>query len=219
LPLVAIVAFLLVALWIAVQASPWTPKSWHHPVWFASPVAEAKSAITADPSQTWKTLGWWNTLAIFVVAVNLGTNATRSLSVLKVMLGTCVFVGVFGIIVEVFELNTLGIMPKTYYEGWLTGTFVSRNSAASFLGIGLVIALRLASREILRPENHSARLSSNTICDFINRAGSCGPIAMTKTRYGFSSNVASLRTCNQHYLGRKRTSISNVHHRKHCCQV
>jgi O-antigen ligase len=175
LPFIAIFGFLLIELWIAVQASPWTPKAWHHPVWFASPLlANAKSTISADPSLTWQALGWWSTLSVFVVAVRFGTDARRSIFVLKLMLSICVLVALFGFIVERFELNTLGLVPKVYYRGWLTGTFVSRNSAASFIGIGLILALALASREYLAHQSQSVWLANFVV----SRAGLYGAGAL-----------------------------------------
>src|SRR5688572_29949108 len=48
LPCVAISAFFIMGVWIAIQASPWTPSEWHHPIWFASPMlADARSTISA----------------------------------------------------------------------------------------------------------------------------------------------------------------------------
>jgi O-antigen ligase len=147
LPQVSLLGMLAVAVWIAIQASPWTPTTWHHPIWFSSPIlADAKSAISADPTLTWEALGWWSTLCVFIVAVRFGVKPRVSIFLLRLMLGVCVGVASFGLMVEYFGLNTLGITSKNYYRGWLTGTFVNRNSAASFLGIGLIIAVGLASR-------------------------------------------------------------------------
>jgi O-antigen ligase len=158
LPFMAIFCFLLIGMWMALQALPWTPKAWHHPIWFASPMlAGARSTISADPSQTWQTLAWWSTLSVFIVAVRLGTSARRSIFVLNLMLTVCVLVALFGFTVESFELNTVGLIEKTYYKGWLTGTFDNRNSAASFLEIGLIIAVALAGREYLIRRKHRAR--------------------------------------------------------------
>jgi O-antigen ligase len=157
LPFIATFCFLLIGMWMAIQASPWTPKAWHHPIWFASPMlAKARSTISADPSQTWDALGWWSTLSVFMVAVQLGTNVRRSM-LLQLMLSVCIFVALFGFVVEFFELNTLGVIAKTYYKGWLTGTFVNRNSAASFIGIGLIIALSMATHEHLVHLRRNAR--------------------------------------------------------------
>jgi O-antigen ligase len=107
----------------------------------------ANSAISLDPSLTWGALGWWSSLSIFVVAVRLGMNARQRFALLNLMLSICGAVAAFGFVVELFQLRTVGLLPKTYYEGWLTGTFVNRNSAATFIVIGLVIAITLATRE------------------------------------------------------------------------
>jgi O-antigen ligase len=148
LPFVAIVSFLLIGVWMAVQASPWTPRAWHHPIWFASPMlAKAKSTISIDPSQTWQAIGWWSTLSVFVVAIRLGTTLGARIFVLNIMVIVCGVVAAFGLIVEFFGFGTLGLIQKTYYQGWLTGTFVNRNSAASFISIGLIVVLALAVRK------------------------------------------------------------------------
>lgn len=148
LPQVALVGMLIIGTWIIIQASPWTPKAWHHPIWFASPILKgAKSTISADPSLTWQALGWWSVLSIFVVAVDMGTNASRGIFLLKLMLAVCGLVAAFGFIVEIFQLKTVGLLSKTYYQGYLTGTFINRNSAATFIVIGLIIALTLATRK------------------------------------------------------------------------
>jgi O-antigen ligase len=172
IPLVAISALLLIALWIFIQASSWTPKAWHHPVWFVSPmVAGAASSISADPSQTWQALSWWSTLSIFIVAVRWGTNSKRNTTPLRLMLLVCIFVALFGFIVEFFHLNTLGLITKTYYSGWLTGTFVNRNSAASFIGIGMIISFALAQHEFSVRNSGRPNFSVFDIVDFaISRA-------------------------------------------------
>jgi O-antigen ligase len=164
LPQTALLAMLVIGAWIAIQASSLTPVAWHHPIWSASPLlVGAKGAISADPSQTWQALTWWSALSIFVVAARIGTNVARSLFVLKLMLSVCVLVALFGFAVERLGLGTLGLLPKTYYLGWLTGTFVNRNSAASFIGIGLVIACALAGREYRARRSQTGTI---TVFDF-----------------------------------------------------
>jgi O-antigen ligase len=170
---VALFGMLLIEIWIAIQASPWTPQPLHHRIWFASPMLEtAKGAISADPSQTWQALSWWGTLTIFIVSVRIGTNARQRTCLLELMLSMCVLVSGFGFIVEHYQLATLGFFPKIYYRGWLTGTFVNRNSAASFIGIGLIIALGLASRKYALLRSQSTRFSVFDVADIvISRTG------------------------------------------------
>jgi O-antigen ligase len=168
LPRTALLAMLVLGIWIAAQASTWTPKAWHHPIWSASPMlVGAKGAISADPSLTWQALTWWSALSVFVVAARIGTNAARCIFLLELMLTICVSVALFGLAVERFGLSTLGFFPKTYYTGWLTGTFVNRNSAASFIGIGLIIAIALASSEY---RARKAQISAFNIFDFADIA-------------------------------------------------
>ena len=171
LPFMAISAQAAVGAWIAFQASSWTPKMWHHPIWSISPLlSNSHGAISADPSQTWQTLGWWCTLAIFIVAVRIGTSPRRALFLLKLMVAVCLLVATFGLAAEWFSLNTLGLLQKTHYLGWLTGTFVSRNTAATFIGMGLIIAMALAGREIDRNWIRQRSVFSNFL-DLIVGAG------------------------------------------------
>jgi O-antigen ligase len=173
IPRVALLGILIMGMWIAIQASPWTPQSLHHPIWFASPaLAVAKGAISADPSQTWQALSWWSTLSIFIVAVRIGTDTKQRTFLLELMLSMCVLISAFGFLVEHYQLATLGLFPKVYYRGWLTGTFVNRNSAASFIGIGLIIALGLASRKYASLRSQTTRFSIFDLADtVISRTG------------------------------------------------
>jgi O-antigen ligase len=149
LPTIALVGMLIIAIWIAAQASSWTPQSWHHPVWFNNlMLTGAHGAISANPSQTWAALTWWSTLSIFVVATRIGTNERERNFVLELMVAVSVFVAAFGFVAEHFHLNTVGLLTKTDYHGWLTGTFVNRNSAASFISIGMIIVICLFCRDV-----------------------------------------------------------------------
>jgi O-antigen ligase len=180
LPMILMAAFLATSLWIIIQASHWTPTSWHHPIWFTSLLlADAKGAISANPSRTWQTLGWLSSLSIFIVAVRQGTTPARSVFALKFMLGICVLVAFFGLVVERFNLNTLGLLPKIWHKGWLTGTFVNRNSAASFIGIGLIIAIVLATRPASGLRKWRESLSALHLAGvLINRTGFYAAIAL-----------------------------------------
>jgi O-antigen ligase len=146
LPLIAASGIAMLSAWMVFQAVPFTPASWHHPIWH---VTELPGAISINPSQTWSALSWWSALSVFLVAVRIGTSQRLSLFVLRLMLSTGVLVAVSGLLIEQFDLRTVGIVPKTAYVGWLTGTFINRNTAATFIGINLVIVVVLVSREFL----------------------------------------------------------------------
>jgi O-antigen ligase len=147
LVLVALGAIMLAILWMAVQATTWTPEFLHHPVWkMVEPDLHAPGAISIDPPLTWITLAWTASLAVIVVAARIGTSERNQRVALVLMVLVSLGVALFGIAVDVFGLETVGLLPKTAYQGWVTGTFVNRNTAASFFALGMIVALALATR-------------------------------------------------------------------------
>ncbi len=81
-------------------------------------------AISIDPPLTWIALAWTATLAIVVVAVRIGTSQNNLAFALTLMVLATLEVALFGIAVEVLNLETVGLLPKTAYQGWVTGTFI-----------------------------------------------------------------------------------------------
>lgn len=54
----------------------------------------------------------------------------------------------FGILQEILFPDQLLLEPKRYYVGYLTATFVNRNTAGTFLGIALLLNLALEFHEV-----------------------------------------------------------------------
>lgn len=83
-------------------------------------------------------------------------------------------------------LNMLGDVapwgPKTAYQGFATGTFVNRNSFATFLGLGLVLGLVLTierARKLRMRHLNSRTLISSENIEIALLLGVCLLIAMT----------------------------------------
>ena len=75
LPLVACGVIGLAMVWMAIQATTWSPEFLHHPIWKTiEPDLRGPGAISIDPPLTWIALAWTATLAIVVVAVRIGTS-------------------------------------------------------------------------------------------------------------------------------------------------
>lgn len=130
--------FALPVIWIALQLLPGVPPFLAHPVWQSIPDASAR--ITINPHQTVLALLWWLSLAIVFVAIPAGTVPSRSRWFLHLMMYTILGVAIFGFSNMYLGWNSVGIIAKTAYLNWLTGTFVNRNTAASFFVIGLSLA-------------------------------------------------------------------------------
>lgn len=183
---VAVAALLAVgAFWMALQSVSFMPQGWHHPIWQLTP--QSPSAISLHPAAGWAALGWWLSLAIFFPAMRAGASSPhairRALATLAVM---GAIIGAFGILVEQLGLATLGIAPKQAYVGWVTGTFVSRNTAAAYFVMSLIcaIALLTASPGSLAPR---ARVQAALCAVIILPA-----LLLTGSRAGIVSGLAGL---------------------------
>jgi hypothetical protein len=128
----------LPAIWMALQLVPGMPPSVAHPVW--RDLTESWATISINPHQTALALMWWLTLGVCFVALRAGTKRGGSRKYLTLMMGVVLGVAVFGLANMYFDWRSIGVADKTAYVGWLTGTFVNRNSAASFFAIGIAIA-------------------------------------------------------------------------------
>ena len=162
--------FALPAIWMGLQLVPGVPTFLAHPVWLSVPDAAAR--ITINPHQTALALLWWLSLSVVFVAMRAGTKRGGSRWFLHLMMCTVLLVAVFGLANMFFGLKSLGIVQKTAYLDWLTGTFVNRNTAASFFVIGLSIA------SILGIEAY------DRVCSSFDRAS-----AMARTLHVLNSKV------------------------------
>jgi O-antigen ligase len=144
IPLQVLLLIALPVIWMLVQIMPGLPASLLHPVW--ADVPRASGRMTINPHQTEIAIMWWLTLSVVFIAVRAGTNRGKVEVFMNLMLLMVLVVAAFGLANEYFDWETIGIERKTAYIGWLTGTFVNRNSAASFFAIGMVIATTLALR-------------------------------------------------------------------------
>jgi O-antigen ligase len=138
LPAQVLYLYTLPVVWMLVQIVPGMPDWLAHPVWWGVP--HALPTISINPAQTTLALLWWLAMGVAFVAMRAGTRRGGIKYFLNLMLGVTTLVALFGMANIYFELDSVGLVNKAYYEGWLTGTFVNRNSAASFFTIGLAIA-------------------------------------------------------------------------------
>ena len=163
-PAVALLLALYIAplIWIVVQWLPGMPGFLAHPAW--SEVAGSVASISVNPHQSFQAFVWWAGMGVAFVAMRAGQRQQRKTRLLHVMLGVQLLVALFGMATLYLQLDTLGLLEKIYYQGWLTSTFVNRNSVASFLSIGLAIAASLTvqsyadSRKSTRDHRGWARL-------------------------------------------------------------
>jgi O-antigen ligase len=142
--------------------------------------------------------------------------ATRGKRVLR--LATLVFAGVViqavWAIVALKLLNDFSFLgPKTAYEGVATGTFINRNSLATFLGFGVILGIG-----ILVERADQSRLRSSRKLNALNKLGFAGgfillgifvqlaAILATQSRLGLASTVVAMIATV--LLARRRAGLS-----------
>jgi O-antigen ligase len=137
--------FLAVACFVVFQMAPWTPAEWHHPVW--SLAADTlhrplQGAITVDPHLALVYLFRLCTyVGVFYLAASLCADAGLARAGLLLVSGSAAVYAAYGLIVFWSGNATILWLPKWGYLEDLTGTFVNRNSFATYLGLGVLAAL------------------------------------------------------------------------------
>jgi len=135
---------------LPVASFPWLSP---HPLWAeaqaagiegAVPMVGLDAAAGRDALMRLITYG-----AVFWLAWRLGADAERARRLLVTILGTIVACAGYGLFVHLAGWETIGWLPKTAYVGDVTGTFVNRNSFATYANLGVVIAVALLAEPFL----------------------------------------------------------------------
>jgi len=149
--------FAIVVVWIILQMAPFTPASWHHPVWQrAAEVlgSELPGSITLDRAATGAGLArllWYG--AVFWLALQLCRNREFARRALGGLVLAAVLYAAYGLAIEFSGARMVLWMEKFAYADNVTSTFINRNSYATYAGIGLIamtaaIARKLAGAQI-----------------------------------------------------------------------
>lgn len=146
--------FLTVAAWAQVQAAPWTPDSWHHPLWadartlLGEPVA---GAISVDPHRTHTNLLWLLGYGgIFWLALQLARPSERADRILATLALAGIAYAAYGLVVHLSGSDTILWYDKWSGRGMVTSTFVNRNHYATYAGLTFLCALALLVSTVLR---------------------------------------------------------------------
>jgi len=158
----SVILFVTATVWALVQNATWTPDAWHHPIWQLAAETlgrQIPGSISVDRDLTALALIRLITAAsVFWLALQLGRDAWRAKLLLWCVVG-------FGAIYAIIGLFALTLMPHGVVfkdtvgdSHFLSSTFASQNSYATFAGMGLitVVALiqRLYRRELHRSGDH-----------------------------------------------------------------
>lgn len=137
-----VTCFALVVLYLVVQVLPldgWLPESWMQ----LPPLGQHLRTISADPGSTWLTALQFVTFGmVFMLFAAIAVNRRRARRMLFAFMVIIAAAAVIGLVSLTQGDTLLGFM-KTDYLGFATGTFVNRNSYATFLAAGLAIGVAI----------------------------------------------------------------------------
>ncbi len=117
-------------------------------------------SLSLAPGDTWLALlRWWSYCALFLIVAELAARP----SLARFMQGSVAIIVGIHALWGLLALHVLGdtvlFMPKWAYEGLATGTFVNRNSFATFLGLGAVSVMAIVAGQLSGKGTRPARLA------------------------------------------------------------
>jgi O-antigen ligase len=138
-----ILLFAAAVLWALVQTLPWTPRSWHAPLWVQTATflgTPYSGRISLDIQSTldavMRLAGYG---AAFILAWGLALNREHAARIVKIALWSITAYAAYGLLVEFSGSNTVLWFHKWAYLNFVTGPFVNRNNFATYLGFGAVL--------------------------------------------------------------------------------
>jgi O-antigen ligase len=139
--------FLLVCAWVLIQISPDSPSAWHQPLWTAS--AEAlnihfNSRITSSADDTTTALIRLATYGVvFLMAFNFCLDANRAAQAFKWIAVASLINAIYGLAVYAGGYSSVFWFVEDGFSLDVRGTFINRNSFATYLGLGLLCLVAL----------------------------------------------------------------------------
>ena len=179
----------LVVLYLLVQVVPldgWLPAAWMQ----LPPLGQHLRTISADPGSTWLSALHWVTFGlVFLLFAFVAVNrrrARRMLFAIMAIIGALAVVG----LVSLTQGDTLLGFVKTDYLGYATGTFVNRNSYATFLASGLVITIAVLINQ-LQPQPNQPRSIQRRVVPLVTALACLLAIGSTLLATGSRLGAAS----------------------------
>lgn len=208
--LFSLIGFSLVAIWSFLQTLPWMPTAWHHPIWgmAAEQLGPIKGSIALNtslfPEALIRLLSYAGCFLLAFFACRQSVAAARLVRWLAYAAGGY---ALYGLIMQSTGLNMILWYDKWAYEGFLTSTFVNKNSYAVYAGLGLLCCLgqlymhmrkvKIRNRMLAKRSKALAFFSALTLKDmaaFIPTIFVLGALALTGSRAGVFSTLIGAGT-------------------------
>lgn len=142
--LTAAFGLFIVILWSFIQTIPWTPVTWHHPIWqeAAQSLGTLTGAISVDPTLYIESIvRLLSYIALFLIAFVAGSNIRHAERLIKCLAFAGAAYAAYGVIMYASGTEMILWYKKWAYNTFLTSTFVNKNSYAAYAGLSLLCSL------------------------------------------------------------------------------
>jgi O-antigen ligase len=179
----AVIAWVLLVLWLGIQLIPWNGGVLAHPAWAIARETlgiPGPGSISVDPTATKFTLlRLLTTGAVFGSVFLLSRHRDNAALLLGTLLGFFCFYAAYGLVKVTFGLEQIWWFPVET-SGYLTSTFVTRSHAATYLGLGVVVSTALLLRALTRMQDAGATAGGAAWLELITRelGGRLGVLAV-----------------------------------------
>jgi len=192
-------------IWAGLQAVPFGLSAGPvtNPLWDLAGEALGRSlpsAVSVNPHETLTGVARLLTYAlVFWLALELGRHRSFADRALRWFVYAGMAYAVYGLAMEVLGLDLILWFPKWAYQGFVTSTFVNRNSYATYAALGLLCAAALLV-DSLRSRSARPKTARKAIIGLIERLGgrglvplfACVIIAVALLQTGSRAGVLSL---------------------------
>ena len=168
----AVGLFVLVVLWVAVQASGLVPPEWRHPLWSATEAALGRpvgGGVSLDEHRTWTAMMRLMCYGgVFLLSFQLCMSSDRSERLIRMLIGMTLIYACYGLFVQSAGIDKVLWYAKAESSGHLSSTFLDHDAFAAYAGLGLLCALALLFRPTMRRGDleTSWRFATRAIADF-----------------------------------------------------
>jgi O-antigen ligase len=171
----AVIAWMLLIVWLIVQLLPWQVGLLAHPAWTIASEAlgiPLAGHISVDLTATkYVLLRLVTTGAVFASVFFLCRQRENAALLLGVLTAFFCFYAAYGLVRFAFALDRIWWFPVGA-DGYLTSTFIGRSHAATYFGLASVVATTLLVRALTRLQETAADVGASA--GFSRIAGAMG---------------------------------------------
>jgi len=141
----------LVICWSFVQTVSWAPATWQHPIWQEAATLlgpmDGSISVAPDlfPESLVRLLAY---VAFFLLALHAGREKERAALILRAVGVAGIAYALYGLLEHSTGSETILWFKKWAYQGFLTSTFVNKNSYAAYAGLGLLAAIAMTRQSL-----------------------------------------------------------------------